>query len=105
MPDLPDMEPVESSSLRMIGYKPGPRELYVEFVESGRYVYFGVPEELFEGLRAAASKGAYLTARSSSAASPTSASTNPPLVRPSSAARPASPSGRCQLGHRRPPRG
>lgn len=59
MPDLPDMEPVESSSLRAIGYKPGPRELYVEFVETGRYVYFGVPEQLFEGLRAADSKGTY----------------------------------------------
>ena len=55
------MVPVESSSIELVGYDAGTRELYVRFHNRGRtYVYEDVSPEQFEALLAAPSKGRYL---------------------------------------------
>lgn len=57
---VPDMEFVSSSNVEAIGYDPASEELHVQFAESGTYAYEGVPEWVFEELRAAPSKGSYI---------------------------------------------
>jgi KTSC domain len=52
---------VDSSSIASIGYESAPRELEIEFRESGDvYRYFDVPREEYAAFLAADSKGAYL---------------------------------------------
>jgi len=51
------MIPVTSSAIRAIGYDG--YTLTVEFHNSGVYDHPGVPYEVYEGLMAASSKGAY----------------------------------------------
>ncbi len=54
-------EPVDSTSISALGYDPGRRELEIEFRQSGEvYRYFEVPDEEYEGFKAAESKGRYL---------------------------------------------
>jgi hypothetical protein len=53
------MQPVESSAVAMIGYDDEAAEAYVQFHDSGTYVYSGVPPVVFESLRHAASKGKF----------------------------------------------
>ena len=48
-----------SSVIRNWHYDAASRELDVLFVSGKRYRYHGVPAEIIEGLRAAASKGSY----------------------------------------------
>jgi KTSC domain len=55
------MVPVESTSIELVGYDEGARELYVRFHNRGRtYVYFDVPPEAYSALLEAPSKGRYL---------------------------------------------
>ena len=52
------MIPVNSSNLRAVGYNPATQELTIEFY-SGVYTYSGVPQQIFDGLLSASSKGSY----------------------------------------------
>lgn len=55
------MIPVESSSIELVGYDENARELYVRFHNRGRtYAYEDVPQDEFDALLAAPSKGRYL---------------------------------------------
>lgn len=51
--------PVESSSIRSVGYDPGAEVLEIEFHHGEIYQYRSVPATVHEGLMAAASKGAF----------------------------------------------
>lgn len=54
------MVPVDSTSIRSVGYDAVKRELYVEFVESGdTYVYTGVGPKTIHALVTAESVGGY----------------------------------------------
>jgi len=52
--------PVESSSIKHIGYDPETKELHVTFHDTGKYVYHNVPQETYDGLMASSSKGKFL---------------------------------------------
>lgn len=54
------MEPIQSASIGAIGYDPRTRELYIDFLQTGRYIYQNVPQEVYDGLMMSGSKGAYL---------------------------------------------
>ena len=55
------MHPVESSSIRAIGYDAGAEELWIEFHSSpDPYVYFEVLPEVYAELEEAESKGEYV---------------------------------------------
>jgi hypothetical protein len=51
--------PVESTTLRTIGYDADRELLQLEFHNGATYQYFNVPSEIHQGLLQAASKGAY----------------------------------------------
>ena len=55
-----EMNYVDSSNVEAIGYEPGAQELYVRFLSGDTYVYHGIPEEVYDELMAAPSKGSYL---------------------------------------------
>lgn len=50
-------EPVDSTSLRSVGYDDTSRVLEVEFVNGSVYLYFGVPREAYDELLTADSLG------------------------------------------------
>ncbi len=50
----------ESSNVGGFDYDKDRQVLIVEFVNGGRYNYFDVPEVVFQGMRAAPSKGQFL---------------------------------------------
>jgi len=52
--------PVESSNLASVGYDSVTSTLEIEFLGGGIYQYFAVPQEIYDGLMNAASKGSYL---------------------------------------------
>jgi hypothetical protein len=52
-------EPVASESIASIGYDDDAEVLEVEFVTGTVYRYRGVPEDVYDDLRQAPSKGAY----------------------------------------------
>lgn len=52
------MIPVASSNLAAVGYDEQSATLYIQF-HSGRYMYFDVPVQVFQGLLSAPSKGKY----------------------------------------------
>jgi len=54
--------PVESSNLVSVGYDPAAQILEVEFKSKKIYRYHKVPQQIFDGLMAADSKGAYFAA-------------------------------------------
>jgi hypothetical protein len=55
------LQPVESSSVRAIGYDEEAEELWVEFYSSSDpYVYLRVPPKIYGELRRAGSKGEYV---------------------------------------------
>jgi hypothetical protein len=56
------MRPVESSSLRRVGYNPANRTLRIEFKEVGVWEYLQVPPSEYEGLMKAGSIGRYFHA-------------------------------------------
>jgi hypothetical protein len=53
---------LDSSSLASAGYDPGRRVLEVEFLNGGVYEYGDVPEETYQALLGADSKGRFLNA-------------------------------------------
>lgn len=57
---IPDMEFVESSNIRAIGYDESSLELWVEFDDDSTYIYEGVPSILHGEMMEAPSKGSYL---------------------------------------------
>ena len=52
--------PVESSSIRSIGYDVASRTLELEYASGDVYRYFDVPQPTYAGLLAAPSIGAYV---------------------------------------------
>lgn len=52
-------EPVVSESIAAIGYDDDAEALEIEFVSGAVYRYSGVPQDVFEDLREAPSKGAF----------------------------------------------
>lgn len=50
----------ESSNLERFGYDSSISVLRVEFKSGGTYDYFDVPEQLFEQMQAASSRGSFL---------------------------------------------
>ena len=50
---------LDSTSLDRVGYDPALKVLLVVFRDRSSYHYLGVPDAVFENLRAAPSKGAY----------------------------------------------
>ncbi len=52
-------QPVQSSSLRTVGYDKETKVLEIEFVQGGVYRYFDVDESVYLGLISADSKGTY----------------------------------------------
>ena len=56
-------EPVESSSIRAVGYDPASRALEVEFRNGAVYLYRAVPSAVHAQFMAAPSKGRFLNAR------------------------------------------
>jgi hypothetical protein len=50
---------VSSSALSAVGYDDTSNTLGVRFVDGREYNYYGVPKEIFEGLRSAPSVGTY----------------------------------------------
>ncbi len=57
---MPKMFPVDSTAIARIGYDVEVEEAYVEFRDSGLYVYYGVPLGIFAELARADSKGAFV---------------------------------------------
>ena len=54
-----EMQYVESSNLRAIGYDPDVAILAIEFNDGSAYEYYDVPQYEFDGLASAESKGKY----------------------------------------------
>jgi hypothetical protein len=52
-------EPVSSRSIAAIGYDDDAEAMEIEFVTGAVYRYSGVPQDVFEDLREAPSKGAF----------------------------------------------
>jgi len=50
---------VESSNIKSIGYNPNSDTLEIEFSSGGVYWYTDVPQEIYDALMAAESKGKY----------------------------------------------
>jgi hypothetical protein len=57
---LPEMQPVNSSSIAAVGYDAESQTVYIQFLHGATYAYKGVPEHEFDNLRTAPSVGAYL---------------------------------------------
>jgi hypothetical protein len=55
-----EMQTVSSSDISAIGYDFDSATLRIDFIKSGLYEYYGVSQELYEGLMDAPSKGQYL---------------------------------------------
>lgn len=58
-----EMKPVTSSNVARVGYDPQTRELRVDFVNGGSYVYFDVPQGSADALSAAESVGKHLATK------------------------------------------
>lgn len=56
----PDMEFVDSTNIRAVGYEEDSLELWVEFNDHSTYVYDGVPAVVHSEMMDAPSKGSYL---------------------------------------------
>lgn len=50
---------VSSSNLQGVAYDAELQKLYIEFKGGSRYTYSDVPEEIYDGLMASASKGSF----------------------------------------------
>jgi hypothetical protein len=51
---------VASSNVRSVGYDPQATTLEVEFVDGAIYQYYGVPQNMYEQMMSAPSKGQFL---------------------------------------------
>lgn len=59
-----DMQYVQSGTVECIGYDSEAMELHVRFLRSGPdYVYIGVPQEVFDAMLDAPSKGSFVHTR------------------------------------------
>lgn len=56
-----ERKPVSSSNISSIGYDANTQTLEVEFNNGNIYQYFDVPQNLYDGLMAADSKGQFLS--------------------------------------------
>lgn len=57
---MPEMVFVVSTTMEAVGYDPTTSELHVRFLRTGEtYVYYAVPESIFEELMQSESKGQY----------------------------------------------
>jgi hypothetical protein len=54
-----DMIRVSSSAITAVGYDPATRRMKIQFVEGHTYDFCRVPENIFNGLLRASSKGTY----------------------------------------------
>ena len=54
-----DYVTVSSSAITAVGYEGETNTLGVRYLDGSEYHYFGVPEDIFEGLRSASSIGSY----------------------------------------------
>ena len=54
-------ERVRSSNIQSVGYDPTAATLEVEFINSGIYQYFSVPQQLYQRFMAARSKGQFFS--------------------------------------------
>src|SRR5690606_3732057 len=54
-----DRETLDSTSIREIGYSALSNTLEIEFQRGGVYLYFNVPEQVYDAFRSAASRGEY----------------------------------------------
>jgi hypothetical protein len=57
---MPEMRPVVSSNVAAIGYDEIAEDIYVEFMESGMYVYERVPLPVWQDFEVASSKGGFV---------------------------------------------
>jgi hypothetical protein len=57
---MPEMTYVDSSNLEQVGYDSDAMELHVIFKDGSLYVYSDVPQQIYEELLVAPSKGSYL---------------------------------------------
>lgn len=57
---MAEMIYVDSSNIEAIGYDSESRELHVCFLNGATYIYMDVPQDVFEELMAAPSKGSCL---------------------------------------------
>lgn len=58
---MPQMQPVESTSIAQIGYDGTSSRLYLRFREDGDiYVYYLVPRQVFQALLESTSKGRFV---------------------------------------------
>lgn len=53
------MTEVSSSNLESVGYDPSTETLRIKFKSGGLYEYYTVPQDVYDGLMAASSKGKY----------------------------------------------
>lgn len=53
------MTSVNSSAISAIGYDPQSRKMKITFVQNHTYDFCGVPQQVFDGLLRASSKGSY----------------------------------------------
>lgn len=56
-------EPIQSSSIKSVGYEPDTLSLEVEFEDGTVYVYSGIPKDVRNEFMAAASKGSFFNSR------------------------------------------
>jgi KTSC domain-containing protein len=54
------LQPVTSSCVAAIGYDGAAGVVYVEFIDSGTYAYWPVPDDVWRGFLAADSKGTFV---------------------------------------------
>lgn len=57
---IPIMESVSSSNILSLGYEIASETVYVRFLNGSLYIYKGVPQHEYEGLKSAPSIGSYL---------------------------------------------
>ena len=55
-----DREGVASAGVAAIGYDAGTQTLEVEFIKGSVYQYYGVPQQMYEEVMRAASKGGFV---------------------------------------------
>ena len=56
---IPEMIPVASSQIESIGFDAEDEAMFIKFPSGGLYRYDGVPQEVFDALAAAESKGSF----------------------------------------------
>lgn len=56
---MAEMTPVTSSNLAAVGYDPDSNQLFIQFLNGSMYMYSGVPQEVYDGIMSAGSKGSF----------------------------------------------